>query len=166
MFQRVARYLNSNPPTIPSSSPDQRDRMQSFVESYFSNYIEGTKFVIEEALKIVNSRSPQEFREDDSHDVIGTFDAIEASKANPTMPDTTEGFEALLPTVFREDYILALKALSNEGHAEPYVRMLTTAAKFSALLDYATPDRVFVQLDKSNAKKEPDVAKLNLGALP
>jgi hypothetical protein len=263
MFQRVARYLNSNPPTIPSSSPDQRDRMQSFVESYFSNYIEGTKFAIEEALKIVNSRSPQEFREDDSHDVIGTFDAIEASKANPTMPDTTEGFEALLtgwnrqvlfsragkapgdwkvranqagatlfvrpdlvrgtlmkgfeliaasplpearaalakfvvaeihpfqdgngrtsrllmnlilsqsgltriviPTVFREDYILALKALSNEGHAEPYVRMLTAAAKFSALLDYATPDRVFVQLDKSNAKKEPDVAKLNLGALP
>jgi hypothetical protein len=263
LFQHVAQYLNSNPPLIPQSRENQRDRMQSFVESYFSNYIEGTEFSIEEALEIVNSRSPQEFREDDSHDVIGTFDAIEASKANPVMPDTTEGFEALLtgwnrqvlfsraskqpgewkvranqagatlfvrpdlvrgtlmkgfefiaasplpearaalakfvvaeihpfrdgngrtsrllmnlilsqsgltriviPTVFREDYVLALKALTNGGHAEPYVRMLTTAAKFSALLDYAAPDRVLAQLDKSNAKKEPDVAKLNLAVLP
>jgi hypothetical protein len=251
LFRHVAQYLNSNPPLIPQSSESQRDRMQSFVESYFSNYIEGTEFTIEEALEIVNSRSPQEFREDDSHDVIGTFDAIEASKANPVMPDTTEGFEALLqgwnrqvlfsraskqpgewkiranqagatlfvrpdlvrgtlmkgfeliaasplpearaalakfviaeihpfqdgngrtsrllmnlilsrsgltriviPTVFHEDYILSLKALTNEGNAEPYVRMLTTAAKFSALLNYAGPDRVLAQLDKSNAKKE------------
>jgi hypothetical protein len=72
----------------------------------------------------------------------------------------------VIPTVFREDYVLALKALTNEGHAEPYVRMLTTAAKFSALLDYAAPDRVLAQLDKSNAKNEPDVAKLNLAVLP
>jgi hypothetical protein len=61
---------------------------------------------------------------------------------------------------------LALKVLTNEGHAEPYVRMLTTAAKFSALLDYAAPDTVLAQLDKSNAKKEPNVAKLNLAVLP
>jgi len=259
LFQHVAQYLNSNPPLIPHGRENQRDRMQSFVESYFSNYIEGTEFTIEEALDIVNSRSPQEFREDDSHEVIGTFDAIQASKANPAMPDTTEGFEALLqgwnrrvlfsraskrpgewkvrasqagatssvrpdlvrgtlmkgfeliaasplpearaalanfvvteihpfqdgnartsrllmnlilsqsgltriviPTVFREDYVLALKALTNGGHAEPYVLTLNVAAKFSALLDYAAPDRVLAQLDKSNATKEPDEARLNL----
>jgi Fic/DOC family len=262
LFRQVAQYLNSNPPLVPQAGENQRDRMQSFVESYFSNYIEGTEFVIEEALEIVNSRSPQEFREDDSHDVIGTFDAIEASKANPVMPDTTEGFEAVLkgwnrqvlfsraskqpgewkvhanqagatlfvrpdlvrgtllkgfeliaasplpearaalakfvvaeihpfqdgngrtsrllmnlilsqagltriviPTVFREDYLLALKALTNDGHTEPYVRMLTAAARFSALLDYTAPDRVLAQLDRSNAKQEPNVAKLNLAAL-
>ena len=50
LFQHVAQYLNSNPPRIPESREDQRDRMQSFVESYFSNYIEGTEFSIEEAL--------------------------------------------------------------------------------------------------------------------
>lgn len=262
LFQQVAGYLNSNPPFIPEGRESQRDRMQSFVESYFSNYIEGTEFAIEEALEIVNSRSPQAFREDDSHDVIGTFDAIEASKANPVMPDTTEGFEALLkgwnrqvlssrankrpgewkgranqagatlfvrpdlvrgtlmkgfeliaasplpearaalakfvvaeihpfqdgngrtsrllmnlilsqagltriviPTVFREDYLLALKALTNGGHAEPYVRMLTTAAKFSSLLDYSAPGKVLAQLDQSNAKKEPNEAKLNFAVL-
>ena len=38
-------------------------------------------------------------------------------------------------------------------------------ARFSALLDYTTPDGVLAQLDKSNAKKEPDAAKLNLAAL-
>lgn len=262
LFQRVAQYLNTHPPTIPEASENQRDRMQSFVESYFSNYIEGTKFAIQEALEIVNSRSPQEFREDDSHDVIGTYDAIEASKANPILPDTIDGFEALLkgwnrqvlfsraskqpgewkvlanqagatlfvqpdlvrgtlmkgfeliaasplpearaalakfviseihpfrdgngrtarllmnlilsqagltriviPTVCREDYILALKALTNDGHAQPYVRMLTTAARFSALLDYSNTDTVLGQLAKSNATKEPNEAKLNLDAL-
>lgn len=71
----------------------------------------------------------------------------------------------VIPTVFREDYILALKALTNEGHAEPYVRMLTTAAKFSALLDYANTDRVLAQLAISNATKESHGARLNLLAL-
>jgi hypothetical protein len=262
LFQRVAHYLNANPPLIPQGHENQGDRMQSFVESYFSNYIEGTKFAIQEALEIVNSRQPQEFREDDSHDVIGTFDAIEVSKANPVTPDTMDGFEALLkhwnrqvlfsragkqpgewkvrsnqagatlfvqpdlvrgtllkgfeliaasplpearaalakfviseihpfqdgngrtsrllmnlilsqagltriviPTAFREDYILSLKALTNDGHAEPYVRMLTTSAKFSALLDSSDSDRMLAQLAKSNATKEPNEARLNLAAL-
>jgi len=89
LFQKVAHYLNTKPPEVPKANAGTPERMQSFIESYFSNYIEGTKFQIEEALEIVNSRSPQEFREDDSHDVIGTFDAIEESKAHPVVPNWT-----------------------------------------------------------------------------
>jgi hypothetical protein len=71
----------------------------------------------------------------------------------------------VIPTVFREDYILALKALTNDGHTEPYVRMLTRAAQFSWALDYGDQGHLLQQLDRSNAKKEPAEAKLNLAAL-
>jgi hypothetical protein len=261
LFQKVAHYLNTKPPEVPRANAGTSGRMQSFIESYFSNYIEGTKFQIEEALQIVNSRSPQEFREDDSHDVIGTFDAIEESKAHPVVPLTQDGLEErlqawnrqvlftrasknpgewkvranqagaslfvqpdlvrgtlrkgfeliwasplpesraalakfvvseihpfadgngrvsrllmnlilseagltriVIPTVFHEDYILALKALTNDGHTEPYVRMLTRAAQFSWALDYGDQGHLLQQLDRSNAKKEPAEAKLNLAA--
>jgi Fic family protein len=71
----------------------------------------------------------------------------------------------VIPTVLREDYILALKALTNDGHAEPYVRMLTRAAQFSSLLDYANQAQVLEQLERSNAKKESHEAKLDLAPL-
>jgi len=71
----------------------------------------------------------------------------------------------VIPTVFREDYILALKALTNDGHAEPYVRMLTRAAQFSWALDYGNQEHVLEQLVRSNSKKESQEAKLNLAAL-
>jgi len=71
----------------------------------------------------------------------------------------------VIPTVFREDYILALKALTNDGYAEPYVRMLTRSAQFSWALDYGIQEHVLEQLERSNAKKESQEAKLNLAAL-
>lgn len=58
----------------------------------------------------------------------------------------------VIPTVFREVYILALKALTNDGPAEPYVRMLTRAAQFSGALDYGNQGHVLEQLERSNAK--------------
>jgi Fic family protein len=68
----------------------------------------------------------------------------------------------IIPTVSREDYTLSLKALSNNAHAEPYVRMLTRAAQFSALLEYSSQPRLFKQLEVSNALKEHSEAKLRL----
>jgi hypothetical protein len=71
----------------------------------------------------------------------------------------------IIPTVFREDYTLSLKALSNNANAEPYVRMLNTVARFSALLDYNSQQHLFEQLDRSQALKEPNEGKLNLRTL-
>jgi hypothetical protein len=68
----------------------------------------------------------------------------------------------IIPTVFREDYTLSLKALSNNANAEPYARMLTRAAKFSSLLDYSSQARLFKQLTASNALKEHSTDKLRL----
>ncbi len=48
-------------------------RMFSFFESYFSNYIEGTKFEINEAKQIVDTGVTIPKRREDSHDILGTF---------------------------------------------------------------------------------------------
>lgn len=45
----------------------------AFFESYFSNYIEGTTFELEEAWRIVESGVAIPTRDADSHDVLGTY---------------------------------------------------------------------------------------------
>ena len=42
----------------------------------------------------------------------------------------------LIPTVYREDYLLALRALSRDRRAEPLLRMLNRAQEFSARIDF------------------------------
>lgn len=55
------------------NTDEESFRLFSFFESYFSNYIEGTEFDIEEAKAIVDSGIPLPRRDEDSHDIIGTF---------------------------------------------------------------------------------------------
>jgi len=66
----------------------------------------------------------------------------------------------VVPTVYREDYLLALKALSRNSEPEPYVRMLTRAAEFSRWLDYSSQTRLFRQLSESHALVQPAEARL------
>lgn len=47
-----------------------------FFEAYFSNFIEGTEFAVEEARDIVfNNVIPRE-RPEDAHDIVGTFEVV------------------------------------------------------------------------------------------
>ena len=45
----------------------------AFFESYFSNYIEGTEFEIDDARQIIETLTPLPARNADSHDVLGTY---------------------------------------------------------------------------------------------
>jgi len=45
----------------------------AFYESYFSNYIEGTVFEIDTAKQIIATQQPLPARNEDSHDVLGTY---------------------------------------------------------------------------------------------
>ncbi len=47
-----------------------------FFESYFSNYIEGTVFLVEEARRIVESQQPPASRPADGHDILGTYRCV------------------------------------------------------------------------------------------
>src|SRR5690625_1758004 len=61
----------------------------AFVDAYFSNYIEGTEFGVEEAIEIVFEGRIPERRPADAHDVLGTYrivssrDEMGISQADP-----------------------------------------------------------------------------------
>ena len=74
-FGTLHAALRSEPPTMRTTVP--RDGAQravlSFFEAYFSNYIEGTEFSVEEAAEIVfQGRIPAD-RPADAHDIEGTW---------------------------------------------------------------------------------------------
>jgi hypothetical protein len=258
LFQALADELQTNPLQVASADLQADPHLQAFIETYFSNYIEGTEFEIEEAHDIVVQGRPLQYREDDSHDILGTYQAILKSKADPVIPQTFEAFatqlqewnrqviesrsakqpgefktegnragntlfvtpelvlgtlekgyeiimsaatpenraalatfvvaevhpfadgngrtarltlnlfltqagltRVIIPTVYRDDYISALKALSSTAHPVPLVRMLTRAARFSRWLDVRSKAGAFAALKQSNALEQPATAKLS-----
>lgn len=73
-------------------------RNQSFYESYFSNYIEGTEFEIDEAEKIVFEKATINNRHQDSHDVLSVFNVVSDYTEMATVPDSAENLLDLLVT--------------------------------------------------------------------
>lgn len=224
----------------------------AFFESYFSNYIEGTTFTVDEAESIVFGGQIIENRSEDSHDVLGTFNAAmttpwrdrppqsvddflywlksvnalvlqkrpdrqpgewkhkpnQAGATHFVMPDLVvgtlrEGFQRIqglsdpiaralmtmfvvtevhpftdgngrtarlamncaltaagisriiIPTVYREDYLLPLKALSHNNDAQPFLQAMTRIHAWSAAFDYGQPRSVLRQaLTRCNAFQE------------
>jgi len=64
----------------------------SFFEAYFSNFIEGTEFTVEEAEEIVfQGVIPQE-RPDDAHDVIGTYRIVSDTAEMEKLPVSFDEF--------------------------------------------------------------------------
>jgi hypothetical protein len=237
----------------------QSFRNFAFFESYFSNYIEGTEFELEDAKKIIETQTPMLNRDEDSHDVLGTYKLVSNEKEmniTPEKPDELlkillyrhqvlmsartskkpgqfkdkknragethfvdhtlvkgtliKGFDyyqalsapfakaaymmflisevhpfldgngrtarvmmnaelvkkgqskIIIPTVYRDDYMLALRRLTRQQDPSAYVRMLGRAHEFSS--NIAGEDMVVMEkhLEASNAFKEPDQSKLKI----
>ena len=256
LFEMLASELQQNPLLVPTADPKMDPQLQAFVETYFSNFIEGTEFEIEEAHDMVVNGRPLQYREDDSHDILGTYQAILKSKQAPELPESGEQFvqqlqdwnrqviesrkdkrpgefkternragntwfvdpdlvfgtllkgyeyimgvatpanraaltsfvvaevhpfsdgngrtarvamnhflshagltRIIVPTVFRDDYITALKAMTSQNPS-PLPRMLMRAARFSRWLDTSSTPNCFAALNRSNAMKRPAEARL------
>lgn len=229
----------------------------SFFESYFSNYIEGTEFAIEEAEKIIFENKIFANRPQDSHDVLSYFKIVSNRQQMMTVPQTdseliqlllqrhaflmaeredkmpgqfkniinragntvfvtpeevrgtiSKGFKLyqqlkpgiaraifmmfliaevhpfmdgngriarimmnaeldfanqcriIIPTVYREDYLLALRKLSRQQDSHPYVRMMLKAQKFTASIAFGDYHKALAQLKAANAFLEPNEGKL------
>lgn len=65
----------------------------------------------------------------------------------------------LIPTVFRDDYLLTLRKLSRQGDSGPYIEMLEKAHKFSEGIYSEDFDEMKEHLISSNAFYEPDYGK-------
>jgi len=232
-------------------------RNLAFFEAYFSNYIEGTEFAIEEVADIVFNNRIIPNRSDDSHDIIGAYQITSNITDMQTTPKTAgefmqllktrhatllstridktpgqfkeninragntifvypelvfgtcrKGFEMyqtlddgiakaafmmfivaevhpfidgngriarimmdaelvanhecriIIPTVYREDYLLALRRLSRHGDPEAYLHMLDKAQQFTASIDFRNYERALEMLRQANAFLQPDEGKL------
>lgn len=231
----------------------------AFFEAYFSNYIEGTIFEIEEAKSIIQTETPIPNRDEDSHDILGTYKLVSNQKEMSTTPSNPEEllnilqyrhqillparnsknpgqfkdknnragethfvdhslvkgtliksfdyYQALqepfakatyimfivseihpfldgngriarvmmnaelvkanqariiIPTVYRDDYLGALRKLTRNDDPKVYIRMLQRAQEFSATLKTDNIDELENHLKLSNAFKEHDEAKLKI----
>ena len=68
-------------------------------------------------------------------------------------------YSIIIPTVFREDYLMSLRALSRKGRPSPIVRMVLRALKFSSL-DFSNYQSVKKEIIKRNWFLEPDEGKI------
>lgn len=74
-FATLLAYMSDRAPQSVPNVDASRERLMagSFIEAYFSNYIEGTEFAVEEATEIVFEGKIPETRPQDGHDVLGTY---------------------------------------------------------------------------------------------
>jgi len=258
LFQTLHAALRAYPP-LTRLAPErgaEANATLAFFEAYFSNFIEGTQFAVEEAADIVfRSHIPSE-RPEDAHDILGTWRIVsDAEEMHRTPEDSAalarllkarhaaimegrpdkrpgefklsdnrfgatffvahdlvagtldQGFglyrsleqpfqravfamflvaevhpfadgngrtarimmnaelvaageeRIVIPTVYRGNYLSALKALSQNGLAEPLIRMLDYAQKWTAAIDWRTVDQTRSELDACNAFLDPNVAE-------
>ena len=67
----------------------------------------------------------------------------------------------IIPTVYREDYLLSLRALTRRHRAKPLVDALLQAARFSQL-DFSDYPQILAALERRNWFHEPDEAAIIL----
>ncbi len=65
----------------------------------------------------------------------------------------------IIPNVYREDYLTALRALSRRGRVEPLIKMAGRAQRFSNL-DFSNYPRILAELQRRNWFRDPDDAKI------
>lgn len=98
LFSRLLEHL------VGMEFPSRQERAASegefrtfaFFESYFSNYIEGTEFELEEVRRIVESGVAMPTRYADSHDILGTYAIVSDRRAMSRLAKTPEEFMDLL----------------------------------------------------------------------
>jgi hypothetical protein len=107
LFERLHAALRATPPT-PRPDPERSEEGQTtlaFFEAYFSNFIEGTEFEVDEAEAIVfRGRIPQQ-RPQDAHDILGTYAIVASTREMSRTPRSVE--ELLLLLTERHARIMA-----------------------------------------------------------
>jgi hypothetical protein len=261
LFQTLFSELKRSELDIATEHRVSADEVRNlaFFEAYFSNYIEGTEFELEEARDICfENRIPRE-RPVDAHDILGTFRVVADLTMMREIPSSVESFvdilqdrhavvmaahkgmrpgafkekpnragethfvvpelvrgtlghafellqglehplaraafimfavaevhpfsdgngrvarimmnaelvhgdmvKIMIPTVYRDDYLLALRALSRQSRAEPLVKMLSHAQRFCSGIDFSDFDHARDLLEGANAFKDSDEARLKL----
>jgi hypothetical protein len=254
LFQRLFTDLAGTAPVTRLAHPTDGPALP-FFEAYFSNFIEGTEFAVDEAADIVFKGHIPKARPEDAHDVLGTWRVVSDQnemarlpgdfteliailksrharimegrpdkgpgrfKADPNRAGSTtfvapelvegtlaKGFEIyrgltsplhcaifmmflisevhpfadgngraarimmnaelvaagenriIVPTVYRNNYLMALKALSQNRVTGALVRVMDFAQRYTAAIDFSDLERAHSILERTNAFADPTEA--------
>ncbi len=99
-FAKLAVFLSERAPQAIVTADTTPERMMagSFVEAYFSNYIEGTEFAVEQATEIVYDGKIPSDRPQDGHDVLGTYLQLVEKVARAPSATTFDEFKIEIQT--------------------------------------------------------------------
>lgn len=92
LFEILYNELAGNvfPPFRDKNTSETAYNTFAFFESYFSNYIEGTEFTVGEAKEIIVSQTPIPARDEDSHDILGTYQIVSNKKEMAILPKNAD----------------------------------------------------------------------------
>lgn len=96
LFDRLVQALRASAPQSLRVYAAGRQQFLPFFEAYFSNFIEGTEFVVEDAIDIVFRERVIPNRAQDSHDLIGTYRLVTDEHTRADRADTPREFLDLL----------------------------------------------------------------------
>ncbi len=115
LFEKLFRELKQREfPNYPEKNITLKSfRNFAFFESYFSNYIEGTIFEIADAKKIIATQTPMPARDEDSHDVLGTYQLVSNQVEMKVTPKSPE--ELLHILLYRHQVLLHTRHHKNPG---------------------------------------------------
>ena len=132
LFQNLFTVLNNDVfPSYPENSPTALAyRNFAFFESYFSNNIEGTEFTIDDAKQIIETNLPLPARNEDSHDMLGTFAIVSDRREMSIVPNTPDELIELLQT--RHKKLLSARQEKHPG----LFKMQNNRAGNSLFVDY------------------------------
>lgn len=133
--------------TVPTGRPVHKrtgaaNTNLAFFEAYFSNFIEGTEFTVEEAEEIIFGGVIPQQRPDDAHDILGTYRIVSDHADMKTMPSDFEDFLALLRR--RHATIMGARLDRNPG-------IFKTKANRAGNTVFVAPDLVTGTIEKGFA---------------
>lgn len=98
LFERLVRALTDIPfEPLPLQAQDaERRLLLPFYEAYFSNYIEGTEFTLDEAASIVFEKRDTTGRPEDAHDILGTYRIVGDTVEMARTPKDASDFVGIL----------------------------------------------------------------------
>jgi Fic family protein len=130
----IARLQELPPDVVPNlSAMVIRRQLLPFYEAYFSNFIEGTEFTVDEAAEIVFDGKMPEGRPQDAHDVLCTYELVRDPIELATVPRTGDGLLELLQQ--RHAVLLGSRPDKRPGEFK-------TRANRAGLTEFVAPDLV------------------------
>ena len=114
LFEKLAETLGRHAP-LPRSAQDLqgRGKWSAFFESYFSNFIEGTEFGIDEAREIAIDGKVEQARPKDAHDVTATYRLASDQRDRILVPRSGEELIDILQN--RHQLLMAARPEKNPG---------------------------------------------------